>query len=87
MLAKNARPGLAVREAARYPLTTASMALRAVAQARHTRRRPAVRPTLLRLKVMGSYLRLLPPVLARRRRLAAASRVGRDQLERWFILH
>ena len=87
MLAKNARPGLAAREAGRYPLTTASMALRAIAQARHTRSRPPVRPTLLRLRVMGSYLRLLGPMLARRWRLASSAQVGRDQLERWFILH
>ena len=67
MLTKNARAGLAAREVLRYPLTTASMALREVARARHTRRRPPVRPTLLRLRVLGSYLRLLPAMLARRR--------------------
>jgi GT2 family glycosyltransferase len=86
MLAKNARLGLAAREAARYPLTTASLALRQIAQARHTRRRPAVRPTLLRLRVIGSYLRLLPPVLARRRDLARRELVPATRLERWFIV-
>jgi GT2 family glycosyltransferase len=86
MLAKNARPGLAAREAARYPLTTASLALRQVAQARHTRRRPPVRPTVLRLRVTASYLRLLGPVLARRLDLARREQVGAGRLERWFIV-
>ena len=86
MLTKNARAGLAAREVLRYPLTTASLALREVARARHTRRRPPVRPTLLRLRVLGSYLRLLPVMLARRRRIAALATVDRRQLERWLVL-
>jgi GT2 family glycosyltransferase len=85
MLTKNARARLALREVLRYPLTTASLALRAVAQARHTRRRPPVRPTLLRLRVGASYLRLLPAMLARRRALARRARVDRRQLERWLV--
>ena len=85
MLTKNARAALAAREVLRYPLTTLSLALREVARARHTRRRPPLRPTLLRLRVMGSYLRLLPAMLARRRRLAARATVGRAELERWLI--
>jgi GT2 family glycosyltransferase len=86
MLTKNAHAGLAAREVFRYPLTTASLALREVARSRHTRRRPPVRPTLLRLRVLGSYLRLLPTMLARRRRLAARAAVDRRRLERWLIL-
>jgi GT2 family glycosyltransferase len=86
MLTKNARAGLAAREVLRYPLTTASLALREVARARHTRRRPPVRPTLLRLRVIGSYLRLLPAMVARRRRIAARATVDRDRLERWLVL-
>jgi GT2 family glycosyltransferase len=86
MLTKNARAGLAAREVLRYPLTTASLALREVARARHTRRRPPVRPTLLRLRVLGSYLRLLPAMLTRRRRIAARATVDRDRLERWLVL-
>ena len=85
MLTKNASPGLAVREVLRYPLTTASLALREAARARHTRRRPPLRPTLLRLRVCASYLRLLPAMLARRRDLARRARVGRGQLERWLV--
>jgi hypothetical protein len=86
MLTKNARAGLAAREVLRYPLTTASLALREVARARHTRRRPPVRPTLLRLRVLGSYVRLLPAMLARRRRIAARASVDRRRLERWLVL-
>jgi GT2 family glycosyltransferase len=86
MLTKNARAGLAAREVLRYPLTTASLALREAARARHTRRRPPVRPTLLRLRVLGSYLRLLPVMLARRRRIAAMATVDRRRLERWLVL-
>ena len=77
MLTKNARAGLAAREVLRYPLTTASLALREVARSRHTHRRPPVRPTLLRLRVLGSYLRLLP-VLVRRRRIAPGRRSAAD---------
>jgi GT2 family glycosyltransferase len=86
MLTKNARAGLAAREVLRYPLTTASLALREVARSRHTRRRPPVRPTLLRLRVLGSYLRLLPVMLVRRRRIAARATVDRRLLERWLVL-
>ena len=86
MLTKNARASLAAREVLRYPLTTASLALREVARARHTRRRPPVRPTLLRLRVLGSYVRLLPAMLARRRRIAARASVDRKRLERWLVL-
>jgi GT2 family glycosyltransferase len=86
MLTKNARAGLATREVLRYPLTTLSLALREAARSRHTRRRPPLRPTLLRLRVLGSYLRLLPKMLVRRRRLAARARVDRKHLERWLVL-
>jgi GT2 family glycosyltransferase len=86
MLTKNARAGLAAREVLRYPLTTASLALREVARAPHTRRRPPVRPTLLRLRVLGSYLRLLPAMLARRQRIGADAAVDRKRLERWLVL-
>ncbi|HEY2956722.1 MAG TPA: glycosyltransferase family 2 protein [Actinomycetota bacterium] len=85
MLTKNASARLALREVLRYPLTTASLALREAARARQTRRRPPLRPTLLRLRVCASYLRLLPAMLARRRDLARRGRVGRGQLERWLV--
>jgi GT2 family glycosyltransferase len=86
MLTKNATAALAAREVLRYPLTTASLAARELARSRHTRRRPPVRPTLLRLRVTASYLRLLPRMLARRRRLSSLATIDRRQLQaRWMV--
>ena len=85
MLTKNAPASLALREVLRYPLTTASLFLRGVAQARHTHRRPPLRPTMLRLRVIASYLRLLPRMLVRRRQIAARATVSRRELTRWFV--
>jgi GT2 family glycosyltransferase len=82
MLTKNGSARLAVAQVARYPLTTASMFLRA-ARAGHWR--SAARPTLLRLRVMASYLRLLPRMLARRRAIDAHRKVSRRDLEAWFV--
>ena len=85
MLTKDARAGLAVRAALRYPLTSASMLLRAARQTARTRQRPALRPHLLRAKVYASYLRLLVPVLARRRAVRRSATVSRKELERWLV--
>jgi GT2 family glycosyltransferase len=79
MLTKNASRRLALAQVPRYPLTTASIALRAL---RSGHPRAAVRPTLLRLRVIASYLRLLPAMLAKRRRLDATRVVSRADLER-----
>jgi GT2 family glycosyltransferase len=86
LLTKNASAGLLAREVLRYPVTTASLALRAVAQARRGRQRPAMRPTVLRVKVMGSYLRLLPAMLSRRWRISRRAKVERRRLQRWLVL-
>ena len=92
MLTKDASAALALRAVLRYPLTTASMALRSLRQGVADRRRPAVRPTLLRLRVISSYLRLLPRMLKRRREIgrlgevSADVTIGRRALEkRWLI--
>ncbi len=88
MLTKDASARLALRSVLRYPLTTASMARRAVRQGWSDRRRPAVRPTLLRLRVIGSYMRLLPRMLQHRRAVGRTSTIGRRTLEqRWLIPH
>jgi hypothetical protein len=88
MLTKDASARLALRAVLRYPLTTASMARRALRQGLADRRRPAVRPTLLRLRVIGSYLRLLPRMLERRRSIGRTAAIGRRSLEqRWLIPH
>ncbi len=86
MLTKNATLGLAARQVLRYPLTTVSMALRAARTGVRERCRPAVRPTLLRLRVLASYLRLLPRMLTRRRAIARTAVVTRRALERrWLV--
>jgi hypothetical protein len=85
MVTKDATAGLAWRVVLRYPLTTASMALRTVRQALASRSRPAVRPTLLRLRVIASYLRLLPRMLARRRVVGRSAAVRRAALERQWL--
>ena len=83
MLVKNATAGRALRECARYPLTTGSMALRTVRTSLKARSRPAVRPTLMRLKVLLSFLRLLPVMLVKRR--SAEHVVPRRELEKWLV--
>jgi len=84
-VAKNAPARLAAGQALRFQLTTASMLRRALVTAMRERHRPPVRPTLLRLRVTGSYLRHLPGVL-RQRWTSATPRDGsrRDLLTRWL---
>ncbi|HWL38265.1 MAG TPA: glycosyltransferase family 2 protein [Frankiaceae bacterium] len=82
LLTKNASWRLAVSQVGRYPLTTASIALRAV---RSGNARSAARPTLLRLRVMASYLRLLPSMLRKRRAIDSSRTVSRRDLERWLV--
>lgn len=81
-LTKNASPRLARTQVLRYLLTTASIAIRALRTAVARRRPPAVEPTLLRLRVVGSYLWLLPVMLRRRREIDATRRVSYADLER-----
>jgi len=67
LLAKNAPLPMGAREALRYQATTMSMAARAVLRALREHHRPPIRPTLLRLRVAASFLRLLPAMLRTRR--------------------
>lgn len=85
MLVKNASPRFALREVLRYPLSAGSMAVRAVRDGLRHRSRPALRPHLLRVQVIGSFLRLLPSMLARRRAGARAAVVSRSELEHWLV--
>jgi GT2 family glycosyltransferase len=84
MLTKNAPAGLAVGAVLRYPLSAASMLVRAVREGAAQRRRPALRPHLLRARIMLSYLRLLPAMLLRRRAAGAQATVSRKELARWL---
>jgi GT2 family glycosyltransferase len=83
MLVKNATGWRALRECGRYPLTTGSIALRTLRTSLKAGRRPALRPTLLRLRVLLSFLRLLPTMLAKRR--TARAQVPRRELERRLV--
>lgn len=85
MLVKDATADLAVREVLRYPLTTASIALRTLRHSLKYRTRPAVRPTLMRLRVLRSFLRLLPAMLVKRREIARSAAVPRRELQRWLV--
>ncbi|HVF03304.1 MAG TPA: glycosyltransferase family 2 protein [Frankiaceae bacterium] len=82
MLTKSASGRLAAEQVLRYPLTTASIALRGV---RSGNWRGVARPTLLRLRVMASFLRLLPRMLERRRAIDARRTVPRRDLERSLV--
>jgi GT2 family glycosyltransferase len=79
MLTKNATWRLALPQVLRYPLTTASMAVRAV----RTRNRAQLADTKRRIRVMASYLRLLPRMLARRRAIEHV--VPRRELQSWLV--
>lgn len=86
LLTKNAPAGLALRQVARYNLSTASMPRRTLVQAIRDHRRPALGPLALRGRVTVSFLRLLPAALFERRRLGR--RLPRRQrhalLDRWM---
>jgi GT2 family glycosyltransferase len=85
MLTKDASAPLAVREVLHYPLTSASMLVRAGRGGLRSRARPALRPHVLRAKVLASYFRLLPTMLRRRRELGRRAVLSRKDLERWLV--
>ncbi|CAI7975853.1 Glycosyltransferase family 2 protein [Frankia sp. Hr75.2] len=85
MLTKDATVRTAVSAVTRYPLTTASIAVRTWRQALRSRSRPAVRPTVLRVRVFASYLRLLPAMLRRRREIGATATERRVSLQSWLV--
>ena len=86
LLAKNAPARMAAREALHYQATTVSMAARTLLRAWREHRRPAVRPTLLRLRVAASWLRLLPAMLqARQHTRRLRVHTPRELLDRWML--
>ena len=85
MLTKDASAPLAVRQVLHYPLTSASMLVRAGREGLRSRSRPALRPHLLRARVLASYLRLLPTMVRRRRELGRRAVLSRRDLERWLV--
>jgi GT2 family glycosyltransferase len=85
MLTKDASAPLALWAVRDYVLTAASLGVRAAREGLRTRSRPAVRPHLLRARVLASYLRLLPTMLRRRRVVVGPAGRSRRELERWLV--
>jgi GT2 family glycosyltransferase len=85
MLTKDASAPLALRAVRDYVLTAAALGVRAAREGLRTRSRPAVRPHLLRARVLASYLRLLPTMLRRRREVGGPAAPSRSELERWLV--
>ena len=75
-LTKNASLRMLLRTVPRYPLTTLSLAVREA---------PKVGGTVLRLRVIGSYARLLPRMLARRVAIGRRAVVSRSDVERLLV--
>jgi hypothetical protein len=61
------------------------MLLRAGREGLRSQSRPALRPHLLRVRVLASYLRLLPAMLRRRRAVGRRAPVSRTELQRWLV--
>jgi N-acetylglucosaminyl-diphospho-decaprenol L-rhamnosyltransferase len=76
MLVKNATPALASRTAARYLLTTGSIAVRRSQPWSHV---------FTRVRVLGSFVRLLPVMLRKRRKIRRSARVSRHEVEGLLI--
>jgi hypothetical protein len=76
MLLKDATPGLAARALARFVITTASIAVRRSQPAAHVR---------TRVRVLVSYARLAPRMLARRRAVTRSAALARADVERLLV--
>jgi GT2 family glycosyltransferase len=85
MLTKNATPKFAAGQVLHYPLSAASMLVRATREGVKQRSRPALRPHLLRARIMLSYLRYLPAMLARRRAIGKTATVNRSTVEKMLV--
>jgi GT2 family glycosyltransferase len=85
MLTKNANSALARKAVFGYLLSTAAALLRDIRNAVRTRRRPPVRVHLLRLRIIRSYLRLLPHAIRERRRIGQRAVVDRTELQRYLV--
>jgi GT2 family glycosyltransferase len=84
MLVKDAPGRLAVAQAARFVLVTASYARRDIVRPLVGRRRPRSTIVRRRLSSFAGFLRLLVPMLGDRRRLRRAQLVADEDLARWW---
>jgi GT2 family glycosyltransferase len=85
MLVKNAPAGLAARQVLRYVLVTASYARRDVVGPLRRRRRPDPTVVVRRIRSFLGFLRLLPAMVADRRRLRARQSVPDRELLAWLV--
>ncbi|MGI8418596.1 MAG: glycosyltransferase family 2 protein [Nakamurella sp.] len=84
-LTKDASAGRAAKGVLRFAGGTGKMAARTLVQGVRARQRPALGPLAARGRVLRSYLRLLPGLLADRRRIARTASVPRTKLEEWLV--
>jgi hypothetical protein len=85
MLVKNAPWRLAAGQVVRYGLVTASYARRDIVGPLRRRRRPDATVVLRRLGSFAGFVRLLPAMLASRRRLRALQTVPDADLTAWLV--
>ncbi len=84
-LTKDASADRAARAVGLFVMTTGKMGLRTAISTLRSRRRPALGPLAVRLRVLRSYLGLLPGVLLSRRRISRQATVSRADLEKWLV--
>jgi GT2 family glycosyltransferase len=84
MLVKNATAARARHEVASFLMESLAMVVRAL-KAVLRGRRPALRPLLMRARVLASLLRLTPAMLRKRRATTRSAQVHRPDLERWLV--
>lgn len=85
VLARNAPLDMAVTAPLRFLLSTASYAKRDVVAPLLRRHRPNTGLTRRRLRAFLGYLRLLPAMLASRRRVRRGRRLSDDELRTWLV--
>lgn len=85
MLARNAPAGLAAGAAVRFLTATASYARRDVVSPVLRRHRPNTGLVRRRLRAFLGFLRLLPAMLASRRRVRRGRRLSDDELRAWMV--
>ena len=84
-LTKDASAPRAVRGVLHYVGSTGKMGARMAVLAMRTRRRPALDPLKVRARVLRSYTRLLPGMLAGRRQVSRSATVPKARLEKWLV--
>ena len=84
VLVKNAPAEMALRASAAYLYRTIRVAFSEIALPALRGRRPSPHQTIQRMKVMASFLRLVPSFFVERRRLAKRQKAGPRELMSWM---